>query len=118
MSTATIYHNPRCSKSRATLALLETQTSDIEIIKYLDNPPSEQQIKTIVKKLGGSLNSLLRKSEAEYQEQGFAAKNITEDEIIKLLHQHPKVMERPVVVYQNQAIIGRPPENVLRLFND
>ena len=118
MSTATIYHNPRCSKSRATLALLQTQTSDIKIIKYLESPPSEQQIKTIVKNLGGNITSLLRKSEPEYQEYGFSANELSETEICKLLHQHPKVMERPIVCYQNQAIIGRPPENVLSLFHE
>lgn len=116
MRKSTIYHNPRCSKSRATLALLEAQHDDIEIIKYLETPPSIETIKNLVNLLGVNIRDILRKNESEYKEHGFANQDLSDDELIALVHQYPKVLERPIVVYHHQAIIGRPPENVLSLF--
>ena len=116
MPTAQIFHNPRCSKSRNTLALLQSQTDDIEIIKYLENPPSTDTIKRLLDELNLSGRDILRKNESEYRDHGFANPELTETQLIELIHQHPKVMERPIVSLNNQAIIGRPPENVLELF--
>ncbi len=116
MSKATIYHNPRCSKSRATLALLEEQHDDIEVVKYLETPPSTETIARLVNLLGVNIRDILRKNETEYKEQGFANAELSDAAVIELVHQFPKVLERPIVEYNNQAIVGRPPENVLSLF--
>lgn len=116
MAKATIYHNPSCSKSRATLALLEQQHNDIEVVKYLENPPSVITIENLTELLNMSIRDILRSNEAEYKDNGFADTALTDDEIIALVHRYPKVLERPIVTYGNKAIIGRPPENVLELF--
>ncbi len=116
MPKFTIYHNPRCSKSRATLAILEAHQQDIEIIKYLETPPTEETIKTLLVELGMPVTKILRKNETDYKEHGFATAQ-SDDEIIKLIHQYPKVMERPIVSSQGKAVIGRPPENVLELWS-
>jgi len=116
MSTAKIYHNPRCSKSRATLELLNNQHDDVEIIKYLEQPPSVTEIKSLLQQLNTSIRDVLRKNEAEFKTHQFSDPNLSDEQLIKLVHQHPKVLERPIVSYNNKAIIGRPPENVLELF--
>ena len=116
MAKATIYHNPRCSKSRASLALLEANHDDIEVIKYLETPPSEQTIKTLLNELGMDVRDVLRTNEAEYKNNGFVYA-FSDDEIIKLVHKFPKVLERPIISYQGKAVIGRPPENVLDLLS-
>lgn len=116
MSKATIYHNPRCSKSRATLALLESQHDDIEVVKYLETPPSSETINQLVQLLGVNIRDILRSNETEYKAHGFANPDFSDETIIDMVHQYPKVLERPIVVYNQQAIIGRPPENVLSLF--
>lgn len=118
MTQATIYHNPRCSKSRASLALLEQQTDQINVIKYLETPPTEADIKTILKQLNKTVRDVLRRGESEYKQQGFADPKLTDDELINMLTKYPKVLERPIIIHQDQAVIGRPPENVLDLFND
>ena len=118
MTKTVIYHNPRCSKSRATLALLEAQTNNIEVIKYLENPPNQNTIKRLLDELNMDIRDILRKTETDYKEQNFADKSLNEAELIKKLSQFPKVLERPIVSHQGKAIIGRPPENVLSLFND
>ena len=116
MPTAKIYHNPRCSKSRATLELLKTQHDDIEIIKYLDNPPSVSDINTLLKQLNLGVRDILRKNETEYKEHMMSDARLSNEQLITMVHQYPKVLERPIVCYNNKAIIGRPPENVLELF--
>lgn len=116
MAKATIYHNPRCFKSRATLGLLEQQHDDIEVVKYLENPPSVDTIKKLTVLLNLSIRELLRTNEAEYKDNGFADNGLTDEQIISMVHQFPKVLERPIVTFGNKAIIGRPPENVLELF--
>lgn len=111
----TIYHNPRCRKSRETLALLEAHTKDVEIIKYLDSPPSKEILKRLLQLLDINAIDLVRKEEAIWKEQ-FKGKDYSEDQLITILSQHPKLIERPIVVKGNKAIIGRPPENVHSLF--
>lgn len=114
MSKATIYHNPRCSKSRATLALLEQHNIPTEVIKYLDTPPSAGTIIELSQQLGLGVQQMLRTKEADYQNGGFADAS-TDRQLAELLQDFPKVLERPVVVYQGRAVIGRPPENVLEI---
>lgn len=115
MSKVTIYHNPRCSKSRATLAILEAHNMDIDVVKYLETPPNQAEIRTILNLLDVDIRSILRKNEADYKLHPFANTALETAELIELLHQFPKVMERPIVIYQDKAVIGRPPENVLEL---
>ena len=106
-----IYHNPRCSKSRATLALLTEQGIEPEIIDYLNDPPSEITLKKIQKALGCAVADMVRKKEAPYAENGLEA--ASEDGLITAITNFPILLERPIVVNGNRAAIGRPPENVL-----
>ncbi|MGJ8662650.1 MAG: arsenate reductase (glutaredoxin) [Marinicella sp.] len=115
MTKVTIYHNPRCSKSRAALAILEAHKMDIEVINYLETPPSVAELTELVNQLGVEVKSILRKSEADYKAQPFNDPDLSTQDLIQLLHQYPKVMERPIVSYLGQAVICRPPENVLDL---
>jgi arsenate reductase len=109
-----IYHNPRCSKSRNTLALLEEQGIDAEVIKYLDTPPSKAELKELLKMLGLSARELMRTKEEVYAELGL--KNIRDEEaLIDAMLANPKLIERPIVVKDAKAAIGRPIENVLEL---
>ena len=112
MTTATIYHNPRCSKSRKTLELLEQNQVNIEVVKYLETPPSSDELKYILSLLNKTADEVMRKNEDEYKLH-FKNKTLTESEKIDLMNQFPKVIERPIVVMGNKAVIGRPPENVL-----
>jgi len=111
----TLYHNPRCSKSRQTLALLEERELTPEIILYLDTPPSEEVLKALLNKLGMSARELMRKGEAEYKEHQLNNPALSEAELIQALHHYPKLIERPIVVSGNRAKIGRPPESVLEI---
>ena len=117
MDPAIIYHNPRCSKSRATLALLEENQIEHKVIKYLESPPSTEEISKMLKLLDLNVRQILRIREPEYQAAGFADSNLSDEQIIALLTQHPKVMERPIVIYNDQAVIGRPPENLLSILS-
>lgn len=110
-----IYHNPRCSKSRQTLKLIEEAGVEPEIVLYLDSPPSTRELSGLLKKLGMEPKELMRRGEAVYKELGLAKKELTKKEAIQLLHDHPKLIERPIVVKGEQAVLGRPPENVLKL---
>lgn len=112
----TIYHNPRCRKSRETLNFIKEAGHEVEIIEYLKNPPSEKSLKQIVSKLGISVSDLLRKNEAVYKEK-FKDKTINEDGWYKILSNNPILIERPIVVAESDAILGRPPENVLKLLS-
>jgi len=112
MSTIKIFHNPRCSKSRKTLEIIQQQGHTPEIIKYLDSPPSEEEIELVLTRLNMQPRDLMRKGEAEYK-QFFTDESLTKTELISLMHQYPKVIERPIVLSNNQAVIGRPPESVL-----
>ncbi|MBT8259694.1 MAG: arsenate reductase (glutaredoxin) [Bacteroidia bacterium] len=107
-----IYHNPRCSKSRQTLEILEDKIKDIEIIKYLDSPPTVKNLKYIISLLGISPNELIRKNEAIWKEQ-YKGKKLSDKDIIHAMVKYPKLIERPIVINGNKAVIGRPPLVVL-----
>ncbi len=110
-----IYHNPRCSKSRATLQLLNDHDIEPEIIDYLDNPPSPQELKRIVALLGVQVRELLRSTEPAYREANLGDDSLSEDELIKAICEHPALLQRPIVITGNRAIIGRPPSRVLEI---
>ena len=110
-----IYHNPRCSKSRRTLALLEEQGFEPEIILYLETPPSEARIEELLDLLGLPARELMRKKEAAYRELGLGDPALTRAELVAAMASHPILIERPVVVSGARAAIGRPPENVLEI---
>lgn len=111
----TIYHNPRCSKSRQTLALLEENNVSPEIVLYLEDTPSAETISDLLSKLGISARELLRKGEDAYKENDLKNPALTEAQLIDAMVQHPKLIERPIVVKDDKAVLGRPPENVLQL---
>ena len=110
-----IYHNPRCSKSRKTLELIEQKGFKPEIIKYLEMPPSIDELKQVLTLLNLEPRQLMRKNEAEYKDNNMADDALSRDALIKLMHQFPKVIERPIVLNNNKAVIGRPPESVLSI---
>ena len=109
-----ILHNSRCKKSRETLAIIEKNGSEIEIIDYLNNPVSKNALKNIIKKLDIKPIELIRKGEPIWKER-FKDQDMNEEEIINCMIEYPKLIERPIVIKNNEAIIGRPPENVLKL---
>jgi len=111
-----IYHNPRCSKSRQTLALLQDRGENPDILEYLKNPPTEADIRELVKLLGAnSVRDIMRTGEAIYRELNLKTVE-DEDKLIEAIAQNPKLLERPIVVKDAKAAIGRPPEAVLALF--
>ncbi len=110
----TIYHNPRCSKSRATLALITERDIEPKVIEYLKTPPTAKELKSIIAKLGIKPEALVRKGEDIYKEK-FAAKQLSDTQWIEALAANPILIERPIVVSGDKAVIGRPPENVLTL---
>jgi len=111
MSQYTIYHNPRCSKSRQTLQLLEENSVTPEIVLYLETSPDADTLT----KLGIDARSLMRKGEQAYKEQNLGDSSLTDEELIKAMVEEPKLIERPIVVKGQSAVLGRPPENVLEL---
>lgn len=111
--SVTIYHNPRCSKSRQTLDLVRSKTDDIEIVEYLKTPPAHEELANIVELLAIAPRDLCRKKEAEYKAAGIDNSALSDQEVMDLMIQNPKVIERPIVVFNGKAVIGRPPENVL-----
>jgi arsenate reductase len=113
-SSCTIYHNPRCSKSRATVALVQAQGVEPKIVEYLRESPTAQQIKALLTKLGMSAAELVRKNEDVYK-QKFSDRTPTEAQLIAAMVEHPVLIERPIVVVGERAALGRPPENVLQL---
>ncbi|WP_096085284.1 arsenate reductase (glutaredoxin) [Agaribacterium haliotis] len=115
MSDFSIYHNPRCSKSRQTLALLQEHGIEPEIVLYLEQVPSAEQLKELLNKLGMKPRELLRKGEAAYKERGLADDRFSDSELIAAMCEAPKLIERPIVVKGTKAVLGRPPENVLEL---
>lgn len=110
-----IYHNPRCSKSRQTLELLQGKHLRPEVIEYLDAPPDVAELERILKMLGLQPRQLLRTREAEYKELGLDNTQLTNKQLIKAMVEHPKLIERPIVVCNGKAAIGRPPEAVLEI---
>jgi arsenate reductase len=109
-----IYHNPRCAKSRQTLALLQDHGVEPEVILYLSAIPSHDELQSLLTKLGISPLQLIRKGEAIWKEN-FKGKELSDDELIKAMITHPKLIERPIVVKGQKAVLGRPPENALEL---
>jgi len=111
MSTQTLYHNPRCSKSRQTLELLKRRGLEPKIVEYLDAPPTLNELRDLHNKLGQPAKVMIRTNEAEYKE---LAIDIEDDEqVLEAIARHPKLLERPIFVSGSKAAIGRPPENVL-----
>ena len=111
----TIYHNPRCSKSRQTLELLRERGVEPEVIEYLKAPPDEQTIKKLLKLLHMAPRDLMRKGEKEYKDGGLDRAALSDDALIRAMVAHPILMERPIVVVDGKAALGRPPEKVLGL---
>ena len=108
----TIYHNPRCSKSREALALLKEKNETIEIVNYLDTPLTKEKLSGIISLLGISPIDLVRKNEPVWKEN-YKDKKINENELIIIMIENPKLIERPIVIKNGKAIIGRPPEKVI-----
>jgi arsenate reductase len=115
MTDLTLYHNPRCSKSRGALELLEARGLTPNVVRYLETPLSAAQIKALLGKLGISARQLLRTGEDEYKILQLADESLSEAQLIDAIAQHPKLMERPILEVGAKAIIGRPPENILEL---
>lgn len=113
--TVRIYHNPRCSKSRQTLKLIQEAGLEPEVIKYLESPPSRKELEQILIKLDMEPQELMRKGESIYKELDLSSRELSRQEAIGILHEHPKLIERPIVVRDDRAVLGRPPENVLDL---
>jgi arsenate reductase len=114
--TVTIYHNPRCSKSRETLALLQERGLAPKIVAYLEQPPSPAEIRDLLNLLGlDDARALMRKGEAEYKELGLDNPALGQDALIAAMASHPRLIERPIVVNGRQATLGRPPEKVLAI---
>jgi len=118
MTDITLYHNPRCSKSRAALALLEENEVKPKLVLYLDNAPTIEELQELLRKLGIGLNDLLRRGEPEYDELGLGDESLSESIKLDLVSKHPQLLQRPIAIKGDRAIIGRPPENVLQLLED
>lgn len=115
--TTKIYHNPRCSKSRQTMQLLTDNNIDAEIIEYLKTPPTEKEIREILTMLGIKPRQLMRTKEAEYKTLNLADESLSDDALIDAMTNNPKLIERPIVINNGKAIIGRPPELVLDILS-
>lgn len=117
MARVTLYHNPRCSKSRATLALLRERGVDLEIIAYLENPPSRKKLEQLGAQLGKPATEWVRRKESAYALAGLCDAS-SENEILDAIATYPILLERPIAVVGERARIGRPPEDVLELLDD
>ncbi|SDG70093.1 arsenate reductase [Pseudomonas benzenivorans] len=115
MTDLTLYHNPRCSKSRGALQLLEERGLAPTIVRYLETPPSAAQLQELLGKLGLGARQLLRSGEDEYQTLNLADPGLSEAQLIEAMVEHPKLIERPILIVGDKAVIGRPPEKVLEL---
>ena len=109
-----IWHNNRCSKSRCTLSILEEKEADFEVVNYIENPPTKSELKDVLNMLGIKAQDLIRKSEEAYK-TNYKGKEMSQDEWISAMIAHPKLIERPIVINNGKAVIGRPPENVLTI---
>lgn len=117
MTHIIIYHNPRCSKSRQTLALLQEQGIEPKIVEYLKHPPTAAELQSILHKLNLLPRELLRSKEAEYKSLELNSLKLSDDALIEVMIQHPKLIERPIVVNGDKAALGRPPEAVLSILD-
>ncbi len=113
----TLYHNPRCSKSREALKLLQERGVEPGIVLYLEQPPNAAQLRDLLKRLQIDARSLLRRGEEEYRELGLADESLSEQVLIEAMVKHPRLIERPIAVAGARAVIGRPPERVLELLD-
>ncbi|MDH5485275.1 MAG: arsenate reductase (glutaredoxin) [Gammaproteobacteria bacterium] len=115
MNRIKIYHNPKCSKSRQALAILNDREIEAEVIEYLKTPPNKKELINILKILDLEPRQLMRTHETEYKAQGLDNEALTVDQLIDAMIQHPKLIERPIVINNNRAAVGRPPENILEI---
>jgi len=115
MTDLMLYHNPRCSKSRGALELLESRGLQPKIMRYLETPPSPAELEALLGKLGIPARQLLRTGEEEYRTLNLADPTLSESRLIEAMAAHPRLIERPILVTGNRAVIGRPPEKILEL---
>jgi len=113
--TLSMFHNPRCSKSRQTLALLRERGFEPHLIEYLKQPPGVAQLREIIDLLGIRPRELLRSGEAEYRQLGLADPELDDEAILQAMCEHPRLIQRPIVIHGRQARIGRPPETILEI---
>ena len=113
----TVYHNPRCRKSRETLQMIKDAEEEFKVVEYLKNPPSEEKLREILSKLELPVDYMIRKNEQLFKEE-YKDKQLSDEEWMKVLSQNPSLIERPIVVKDDQAVIGRPPENVNKLLSN
>ncbi|WP_236201513.1 arsenate reductase (glutaredoxin) [Pseudomonas pseudonitroreducens] len=115
MSQISLFHNPRCSKSRGALELLEERGIQPDIVRYLETPPSAAELKALLGKLGIGARQLLRTGEDEYKELELANPALSDEQLIQAMASHPRLIERPILIVGDKAVIGRPPEKVLEI---
>ncbi len=115
MEALSIFHNPRCSKSRKTLEIIEINDVEVQVILYLQDPPSVSELNSLLEKLGMKASELVRKGESIIKELDIDLSSISNDDLISIMAEHPILIERPIVFNESSAIIGRPPENVEEL---
>ena len=116
MNTSIIYHNRRCSKCRAALALLHQRGIEPRLIEYLKKPPSKAELADVLQTLGcADARQLMRNGEADYRDLGLDAPGLSQEFLLATLAEHPQLIERPIFVHQGRAVIGRPPEKVLEI---
>lgn len=115
MTELILYHNPRCSKSRGALELLQARGFEPTLMRYLETPPSASELRELLAKLGLSARQLLRTDEEEYRSLGLDENQLDESRLIEAMSAHPRLIERPILVVGDRAVVGRPPERVLEL---
>ena len=115
MQAVTIFHNPRCSKSRATLGLLQERGLQPQVVEYLETPPSAEQLENILRLLKLEPRELMRSNEAEYRELQLGDPSLTREQLIRAMVEHPRLIQRPIVLSGARAALGRPPESVLEI---
>lgn len=116
MSKVCIYHNPRCSKSRKALALLEQQGDELEIVEYIETPPDSATLSALLQQLGMNARDLMRRGEDIYKELKLDNPDLSEAELVQAMVDYPRLIERPIVIRDGKAIVARPPEKVLELY--
>ena len=116
MSKVCIYHNPRCSKSRQALALLEQQGDELEIVEYIETPPDSATLSALLQQLGMNARDLMRRREDIYKELKLDNPDLSEAELVQAMVDYPRLIERPIVIRDGKAIVARPPEKVLELY--
>ena len=110
-----LYHNPRCSKSRAAFALLKERDVGLEVVRYLETPPDEAALRELLVQLGMTPLELMRRGEARYRELGLKAAGVSDEDRIRAMAENPILIERPIFIAGGRAVVGRPPERVLEL---